>query len=199
LQKKKNFNLFSIDNLPYANEIIEDSLKTEMRDIGYTKTSDDDLDNRIMIGSFDLHFRNNSFSNLQYAIILSESGEPFEKNFQVNHEGQIFTSPKTLTSPTMLSDNMLFLIDLKNVIRIVSESDVIQKISVSEPKSVELMFNGYMNVLPEGYDDFTDIYIIQDEKIVPLSLYATDSYDGYFVFSIVSETVYIHILYPKYS
>ncbi len=195
----KNFDIFSIDNLPYANEIIEDSLKREMRDIGYTKTSDDDLDNRIMIGSFGLHFRNNSFSNLQYAIILSESGEPFEKNFQVNHEGQIFTSPKTLTSPTMLSDNMLFLIDLKNVIRIVSESDVIQKISVSEPKSVELMFNGYMNVLPEGYDDFTDIYIIQDEKIVPLSLYATDSYDGYFVFSIVSETVYIHILYPKYS
>jgi hypothetical protein len=42
LQKKKNFNLFSIDNLPYANEIIEDSLKTEMRDIGYTTISADE-------------------------------------------------------------------------------------------------------------------------------------------------------------
>jgi hypothetical protein len=113
LQKKKNFNLFSIDNLPYANEIIEDSLKTEMRDIGYTTISADELGNRIMIGSFDLHFRNNSFSNLKYLIILSESDGPFEKNFQVNHEGQIFTSLKILTSPTMLSDNMLFLIDLK--------------------------------------------------------------------------------------
>lgn len=195
----EDFEMFSINNLPYTNVIIEDSLKTEMRDIGYSTTSDDDLENRIMIDSFDLHFRNNSFSNLRYAIFLSENRRPYEKNFQVNHEGQIFTSPKTLISPTILSDTMLLLIDLKNVIRIVSESDVIQKISASVQNSLNLMFNGHMKVLPEGYDDFTNIYIIQDEKIIPLFQYTTDSCDGYFVFSIVSETVYIHILYPQIS
>lgn len=193
----EDFSTFSIDNLSYSNEMIDASLETQIDDIGYAVTSTDELENRIQIGSFDLHFRNGSFSNLQFAVILSESGGPFEKNFQINYMGQIFPLSKTLAQNEISSDNTISLRELKSVITIISKSDMIQTMAVSAPNSMNVMFNGQLKTLPEE-KSFAKIYIIQDENIIPLSHAETQSHKGYYVFSIVSETESIQILYPQY-
>lgn len=192
----KDFNTFSIDDLSYSNKMIEALLETQVDDIDYALTSADDFENRIVIGTFDLHFRNNSFSNLQFTIVLSESGGPFEKNYQINYMGQVFTAPKTLALSETFYDNTLSLRELKNAIEILSKSDVIHAVSASAPNSVNVMFNGHINTLPEA-NDLSNIYTIQDENVIPLSHAAPQENNGYYVFSIVSDIAYIQILCPQ--
>lgn len=194
----KDFSAFSIDDLSYSNEMIESVLSMQVGDNDAVLMSADDLENRIVIGTFYLHFRNNSFSNLQFAIISSENGGPLEKVYQINYEGQVFSNPETLVLPEILFDNTLSLRELKNVIEILSKSYLIQDVSASASNSVNVVFNGHINTLSDA-KNLANAYIIQDENVIPLSHTIPQEENGYYVFSIVSDVDYIQILCPLYT
>lgn len=194
----KNFKAFSIADIACTNEMIDSILQTQAVDDADSLSSADDLENRIMINTFDLNFMNNSFSNLKFGIILSERGKLFEASYQLNYVGQVFANPKTSVSPEAFDDNTVPLIELKSVIETLGESDLLQKISASASTCVNVMFNGQTNTLAET-EDSDNLYIIQDGNVIPLSAAVPQGNAGYYVFSIISGTDYIQILSPKYA
>lgn len=194
----EDFRNFKVDELAYSNAVIDASLKAKAGKSGNSLGSDN-LENRLMIESFNLHFRENTFANLQFTTLSYESGGPYEKNYQINYSGQLFTDPKALSLAEVSSDNVLSLRELKEIIGIISKSDVFHTVSLPAPDSITVMFNGHTRAMPEE-NDVSRVYIIQDENIIPLSYMAYhQEVNGYFVFSIVSEKDYLQILYPQYK
>mgnify|MGYP004723169625 CR=1 FL=1 len=194
----EDFKAFNIEALTYSNAVIDASLKTTDGRSGHSLETDD-LENRLMVDSFELHFRDNRFGNLQFTILSYESGGPLEKNYQINYSGRIFTDPKALPRAERYPDGALSLRELKEVIAIIGRSDVVQTVSMPVPNSITLMLNGHTKGLSEG-NDRSNVYLIQDEDIIPVS-HATSpqAVNGYFVFSIVSENDYLQILYPPHG
>ena len=169
----ENFSVFTTDELLRLNEVIDTSLNAEIERSGHILSSTDELDSRIIIDSFDCHFAENVFSNLQFTILIHENGSAFEENY----------------------DNALPLRELTEVITAISKSNVFHAISATVPNGIDIMFNGYTERLSET-EAIPIIYIIQGEDIVPISpdIFYQES-NGYYVFSIVSENDYIQILY----
>jgi len=191
----ENFSVFTTDELLRLNEVIDTSLNAEIERSGHILSSTDELDSRIIIDSFDCHFAENVFSNLQFTILIHENGSAFEENYQINYTGQFFTTPKVLSLVERDYDNALPLRELTEVITAISKSNVFHAISATVPNGIDIMFNGYTERLSET-EAIPIIYIIQGEDIVPISpdIFYQES-NGYYVFSIVSENDYIQILY----
>ncbi len=194
----KDFKAFSIADIACTNEMLDSIIQTQAVDDTDALAFTDDLENRVMIETFDLNFMNNSFSNLKFGIILSERGRLFESSYQLNYVGQVFANPKISASPDAFDNNTVPLIELKNVIEILGKSDLFQKISESTSTCVNLMYNGRTNKLA-GTEGSANIYIIQEGNVIPLSTAVPQENDGYYVFSIISGTDYIQILSPKYA
>ena len=193
------FEEFSSDNLSRSTAMIEDLLIAQADDIGDQLASADGLENKVMLGSFDLTFRNNSFSNLQFTILFSERGGLFEKTYQVNYIGQVFLSPKTLTQSDSFTENTVPLIVLKNIIERLSKSDIFQTFYDNPPINMRLMFNGQTMEIPYTTNT-SNIYVIEKESVIPLSqaIHQEHShYYVYYVFSIVTERDSFQIVYPQ--
>ena len=192
----KGFEGFSSDNLPRSTAMIEELLRSQADNIGYQLTSADGLENRVMFGSFDLAFRNNSFSNLQFTIVFSESGGPFEKTYQVNYMGQVFLSPKSLILSDSFAENTVPLWALKNIIESLSKSDLFPTIHGDVPVNMRLMFNGRTTKLPDA-SNASNIYVIENETVFPLSQAIPKEYNHYYVFSVVTDRDHFQIVYPQ--
>lgn len=185
----QNFKSYSIADLSSTCELLDQSLMEELADSSLQETF-----NQTQISNFDVSFHNGSFSNLTYSFLVATDTYPLERIVQINYVGDIFSEPSHGTEIDTYTNQLMSYGDLKKALGLISDSKIVQDISSKAPNHIELSFIGIIDFETTSHGT-EEIYVIKENKIVPLSDIENKQQASYFVFNIISDTDNLWICY----
>ena len=153
-----------------------------------------DTINQTQISNFDVSFHDGSFSNLTYSFLVATDTYPLERIVQINYVGDIFSEPSRGTKIDTYTNQLMSYGDLKKALEIISDSQIIQDISSKSSNHIELSFIGIIDLETASHGT-EQIYVIIENKIMPLSDIENGQQASYFVFNIISDTDNLWICY----
>ena len=185
----QNFQSYSIADLSSTCELTDQSLMAELADSAVQETI-----NQTQISNFDVSFHDGSFSNLTYSFLVATDTYPLERIVQINYVGDIFSEPSRGTKIDTYTNQLMSYGDLKKALEIISDSQIIQDISSKSSNHIELSFIGIIDLETASHGT-EQIYVIIENKIMPLSDIENGQQASYFVFNIISDTDNLWICY----
>ena len=178
---------FCTNDIEQANEVMDAAIKIQGEDIN-TILSNNDLKNSMPISSFNIHFRDGAFANLQFSLMLPQNVGTLEKSIQVNYEGQIFTSETVYFPDNALLSQTIPVYNLKQIVSIIASSDIFQQFDLS---NANFMFIGSREI-SANTDLPSNSYIIEADNLIQMQ--SIERPGKYYVFNVIAEDKYFQIL-----
>lgn len=178
---------FGTNDIEQTNQVMDTAIETQGEDLN-TILSNDGLKNSIPISSFNIHFRDGVFANLQFSLMLPQNVGTLEKSIQVNYEGQIFTSETVYFPDNSLLSQTIPVYDLKHIVSTIASSDIFQQFDLS---NANFMFIGYREIsantnLP------SNSYMVDADRLFQMQ--SIESPGKYYVFNVIAGDKYFQIL-----